>query len=72
MKLKFVADAFVNGEVVYLKGQVVDVPNETGSADRWLRRGLAEPFVEAIEPKVEHKEEVKGPGKKKKSIVEEL
>ena len=41
MKLKFIADAYYNGEHVYKKGQVVEIDNSKGMASRWLRRNLA-------------------------------
>ena len=40
--LKFYADAIYNGQKVYAKGEVVDVPSDDGYADRWIKRGIAE------------------------------
>lgn len=55
MKLKFIADAYYNGEHVYKKGQVVEIDNSKGMASRWLRRNLAVEVeeVEVVEEKVE-------------------
>ena len=55
MKLKFIADAYYNGEHVYKKGQVVEIDNSKGMASRWLRRNLA---IEFEDKKVEVVEEV--------------
>ncbi len=45
MKLEFLTDGKVDGEIVFHKGEVYDVSTETGSAHRWIRRGIAVPFV---------------------------
>ena len=45
-KLHFKEDGRVNGEVVFEKGKSYDVPVETGSVERWLRRGVAEEVKE--------------------------
>lgn len=55
MKLTFLADATVSGKVAYSKGQTLDLDNSLGSADRWIRRGIA---VEVPEEAVEKKEKI--------------
>lgn len=55
MKLVFLADAIVSGKVAYSKGQTSDVDNSLGSADRWMRRGIA---VEVPEEAVDKKEKI--------------
>jgi hypothetical protein len=40
-KLKFIQDGFVSGKLEFKKGEVYDVPVETGSVARWLKRGMA-------------------------------
>lgn len=75
MKLKFLVDAFVNGKVVYEKGKVYEIDNSLGSADRWLRRGVAEVVVEMMPVKEETSQEepkAKGSSKKKKTDEELL
>jgi hypothetical protein len=49
MKLKFIEDAFYEGHCVYSKGQIADVPEELGYANRWIKRGKAIPYVEKEE-----------------------
>jgi len=39
MKIKFTSDAWVNGELFAKAGDIKDVPEEGGSASRWIRRG---------------------------------
>lgn len=56
MKLKFIADAYYNGVHVHKAGEVKEIDNSKGMAQRWLSRGIA---VEANEVKEEIKEEVK-------------
>lgn len=56
-KILFHEDGIVNGEVVFKKGEVYDIPVETGSAARWIRRG-AEEVIEAVKVKEEVKTEV--------------
>ena len=46
MKLKFISDAYYNGEHKYHKGKSYEISNEFGEAFRWLKRGLA---IEEIE-----------------------
>jgi hypothetical protein len=55
MKLKFIADAYYNGEHKYKKGQIAVVPTEKGEANRWLSRGIA---IEVKEVELEVKAEV--------------
>lgn len=45
-KLLFIGDARVDGKIIFEKGQVYDVPIETGSASRWIRRGVAIEYAE--------------------------
>jgi hypothetical protein len=40
-KLKFISDGFVSGRVEFEKGKIYDIPVETGSVARWLKRGVA-------------------------------
>lgn len=62
MKLRFIGDAMYRGELKYKEGQEVEVSNDKGEADRWLKRNLA---VDAKEiPKKEVKKEVKKEDKK--------
>lgn len=46
--LKFNSDAWVSGELIYKKGEIHNVPNDKGSADRWIRRGAE--IIESISP----------------------
>lgn len=46
MKLKFSQDGWVDGKLVFEKGKTYEVPSETGSAERWIRRGMALPESE--------------------------
>ena len=62
MKLYFNKDGYINGELVFEKGKVYDVPEDGGSAARWMKRG-AELH---IEEKVEVKKPVKVKAKAKK------
>lgn len=39
--LKFVEDTFYDGQIKYSNGEVKEVDNSLGEADRWLRRGKA-------------------------------
>lgn len=76
MKIKFIKDAYVNGEHVFSAGKVYEIEAHT-SAERWIRRGVAEVFVEAPQPKEEtQKESVEAkkhsPKKSKKEQAEEL
>ena len=68
MLLKFLADAFYDGQLIYSKDQIVEVPNNLGFADRWIRRGLALPvdypapirtdeILEKANAQVEYREE---------------
>lgn len=41
MKLKFVADAIYDGNLVFKKDQICEVSDELGFASRWIRRGIA-------------------------------
>jgi hypothetical protein len=60
-KLKFNADGVVNGKVVFEAGKVYEISNETGSVDRWIKRGaevvleevVVESAVSNVEPVVE-------------------
>ncbi len=78
MKLKFVADAFYNGELTYKNGQVVEIDDKLGMASRWIKRGLAVSHVEEEKPilKSDIKEEilpkdlVKGKNKAKKTGID--
>jgi hypothetical protein len=71
MKLKFIADAYYNGVHVHKAGEVKEIDNSKGMAQRWLSRGIA---VEADEVKEEIKEEVKEEIKEevKEEIKEEV
>jgi len=44
-KLKFIRDAIYNGEVVHKLGEVLDIENDKGMADRWIKRAVAVEFV---------------------------
>ena len=46
-KLKFIRDAIYNGEVVHKLGEVLDIENDKGMADRWIKRAVAVEFVAA-------------------------
>lgn len=39
MKIRFKEDKFVDGKLAFEKDKVHEIPVETGSAARWLRRG---------------------------------
>lgn len=43
MKLRFSQDGWVDGKLVFEAGKTYEVPTETGSAERWIRRGMALP-----------------------------
>jgi hypothetical protein len=42
MKLKFIKDAYYNGQRKYIAENTYDIPDDLGEATRWLKRGLAE------------------------------
>lgn len=46
-KLKFIQDAVYNGVVVHKLGEVLDIENDKGMADRWIKRAVAVEFVAA-------------------------
>jgi hypothetical protein len=48
MKLKFISDAYYNGEHKYHKGKTYEISNQHGEAFRWLKRGLAIEVVEEV------------------------
>jgi hypothetical protein len=52
MKLKFTQDAFVNDQLVFESGKIYEVSDDTGSASRWLRRGIAEVVEYPVDTKV--------------------
>jgi hypothetical protein len=58
-KLFFTEDAKVNKEIIYHKNKTYDVPVETGSAQRWITRGIAHSVSDKVEVKtIEVKVEV--------------
>jgi hypothetical protein len=76
-KLKFLVDGVVNGEVVFKAGEIYDIPVETGSVTRWLKRGAVEveEVLDEVEKKTEQEEieistpkEVRIKSKKSKTI----
>ena len=75
-KLLFKFDAIVDKKIVYRKGQVYDISNESGSADRWIKRGAQiieespEKEVEATHETSEDSEEVVNEGPKKENKKE--
>jgi hypothetical protein len=76
MKLKFIQDAYISGELAFEKGKVYDITTP-GSADRWIRRGVAEVFIEVALPKEETLEDSvvakkQSPKRKNKEQAEEL
>lgn len=52
MKLKFVKDAYVDGVLFASEGEIKDVPEEKGSAQRWINRGAVPVEQEVKEEKV--------------------
>jgi len=62
MKLQFTQDAWYNGELFAKAGEVKEVSEEFGFAQRWLKRGAVEVAEEKVkeEIKVEVKEEFSG------------
>lgn len=56
MKLKFKADAFYNGELIFKAGEIYEVSEELGWAKRWLNRG-AEEIVEPVKEIIETQKE---------------
>lgn len=61
MKLKFIKDGFVDGQLVFEKGKVYDISDEKGSASRWIKRGIVVEVKDVVvkeEPKAEPKKEV--------------
>jgi hypothetical protein len=55
--LQFVKEVIYDGKLLYQKGQIVDVDNSLGYADKWIRRGCALTVEE------KPKQEVKPPQK---------
>jgi hypothetical protein len=55
MKLKFFKDVFLDGVIFANAGEIKEVPEENGSAQRWINRG-AVPVSELEEVIVEDKE----------------
>ena len=51
MKIKFVEDAFYNGNLFARKDEVKDIDDNGGHASRWIRRGLAIEVTEVAEEK---------------------
>jgi hypothetical protein len=41
MKLKFISEGRVGGQLVFEIGKTYEISNEFGSVDRWLRRNAA-------------------------------
>jgi hypothetical protein len=66
MRLKFIADAYYNNELIYKTNEICEVSNELGFAMRWIKRGLA---IEVAEPLVEPLIEFEK--KESKDIIEE-
>jgi hypothetical protein len=53
-KLRFTEDAKVDKKIIYHKGKIYDVPVDTGSSQRWIKRGIAHTVVEEVKtPAVE-------------------
>jgi hypothetical protein len=53
-KMLFHEDKYINGELIFKAGETYDIPVETGSVTRWLKRGAT--IVErALEAPVENK-----------------
>lgn len=55
-KIKFNVDMIYDGNVLYEAGKVYEVPVETGSFQRWLKRG-AEEVLDNQEVKEDSKED---------------
>jgi hypothetical protein len=55
MKLKFISDAYYNGEHKYRKGETYEISNQHGEAFRWLKRGLA---IEVVEKEIKEIKEI--------------
>jgi len=45
-KAKFVKDGYVDGELVFKAGCVYEISDDLGSYSRWVRRGIAEEYIE--------------------------
>lgn len=75
MKIKFLKDAWVSGELFAKKGDVKDIDNKLGSADRWLKRGHVEYVEEEVkvveeEPQLDEDECLELDKMKKKELLE--
>ena len=57
--MHFIADGFVDGVLVFEKGKTYEVDEKSGSASRWIRRGVAEPAQDLVLESQETKEETK-------------
>lgn len=53
MKLKFLKDAYYNGQRKYVMGNTYEISDELGEATRWFKRGLVEEVKEEIKKKEE-------------------
>ena len=56
MKLEFVQDAYFDGVHVHKVGDIVDIDNSLGHADRWIRLGMAIKYSGPTKVLVEEKE----------------
>lgn len=65
MKIRFSEDKFYNGQLLYPKNVVHEIPEELGQAARWLKRGGVEVKEET---KVVVKEEIKEEIKEEKKV----
>ena len=46
--LKFIQDAIYNGKLVHKEGEIVELENDNGMADRWIKRAVAVEYVAPV------------------------
>ncbi len=71
MKLKFNNDAWYNGQLIAKKGEIKEVDESNGFAQRWINRG-AEVVKETAPVVVEAAQAVEAPIEEVKEVVKEL
>jgi hypothetical protein len=71
MKLQFIQDAIYNGEIKYKKGEVVDIDNKLGEADRWIKRAVAVDPTDISETKEQPKNKYSKVNQNKPKVIVE-
>lgn len=72
MLLKFHADAYYNGELVFQAGKTYEVTEERDYANRWIRRGLATKVDKIPEPVIPKPHKPSGKNKAKAIVVDKV